>query len=103
MLGLKSQLFHFKSDLYANFRRCSSDSKDCNWLGFQSQLDLLMADFEHKEIFVDQKSQLCRFNKSDLSERFRRCLLDSKDCHWLSFQSQLDHLMANFEHSEVFY
>ena len=60
-----------------------------------------MANFEHKEIFSDQKSQFCYF-KADLSENFRRCSSNSKDCHWLGLQSQCDHLMVNFEHKEIF-
>ena len=48
-------------------------------VGFNIPISQLIPYFEHKEIF-----------------------LDSKDCHWLGFQSQLDHLMANFDHKEVF-
>ena len=57
--------------------------------------------FEHKEIFSDQKSELFYF-KANLPESSRRCSSDNKDFHWLGFQIQLDHLMANFEYKEVF-
>ena len=57
--------------------------------------------FDHKNNFSDQKSQLCHL-KSDLCEKFSKYSFDSKDCHWLVFQSQLDHLIANFERKEEF-
>ena len=46
----------------------------------------LVPHFEHKKMFSGQKSQLCHF-KADLSENFRICSSDSKDCRKLSFQS----------------
>ena len=38
---------------------------------------------------------------ADFSENFR-CSSASKDCHWLRFQIQRDHFVANFEHKEIF-
>ena len=53
--GSKSKLGHFKADVDANFRRRSSDSKDCDLLGLQSQLDYLMTYFGQKNYFIDHK------------------------------------------------
>ena len=85
-----------------NFRRCSSNSQDCHWLGFQSQLVHFMADFEHREIFFGSKSKLGHF-KADVDANFRRRSSDSKDCHLLGLQSQLDYLMTYFGQKKLFY
>ena len=47
--------------MYEHFRRYSSDSKDLNWLAFQSQFDKLMAYFEHKEMFYELKIEFFRY------------------------------------------